>query len=133
MAAEVQAPQDVIIERWLGYPKQKRNVIHKRAQSQVNAQPAPRNVIIDWETNGRVERVNQNMKFLGVETADPGEYERRFGHELVDSHRLPSDIVNKLEVPQGKFLFTQKSLIPNIIGAYFYYFKVKFSLRIMLT
>ncbi len=103
MAAEVQAPQDVVIERWLGYPKQKRNVIHKRAQSQAPAQ-APKNVIIDWETTGRVDRVTQKMNFLGVDSADPLEYERRYGSELVDSHRLPADIVNKLEVPQGEYL-----------------------------
>lgn len=104
MAAEVQKPQDLIIERWLGFPKQKRNVVHKRAQSQVSTQPAPRNVIIDWETTGHVGRVEQKMNFLGVETADPAEYERRHGNELVTSDRLPSDIVNKLQVPNGEYL-----------------------------
>jgi hypothetical protein len=104
MAAEVQAPQDVVIERWLGYPKQKRNVVHKRAQSQAPIQ-APKNVIIDWETSGRVDRVTQKMNFLGIENGvDPVEYERRYASDLVDAHRLPADIVNKIEVPHGEYL-----------------------------
>ena len=113
MAAEVQAPADVVIERWLGYPKQKRTVVHKRAQSQVNRPPTPKNLIIDWETTGHVDRVNQRMNFLGIDTMDPRDYERRYGHELVDSHRLPGDIVNKLEVPNGEYLAASNNIDLN--------------------
>ena len=105
MAAAAQAPQDIIIERWLGYPKQRRNIIHQRSTGALHSQAAPKNVIIDWETTGHTDRVNQKYHFLGVETADPLEYERRHGHELVETHKLPS-FVNELnaKIPSGEVL-----------------------------
>jgi hypothetical protein len=105
MAAAAQAPQDIIIERWLGYQKQRRNVVHQRSQSTVSSAAAAKNVIIDWETTGRAENVNQKYNFLGVETADPNDYERRYGSELVETNRLPP-FVNELnsKIPTGEVL-----------------------------
>ena len=110
MAAAAQAPQDIIIERWLGYPKLRRNVIHQKGSSTLHTQSAPKNVIIDWETTGHTDRVNQKYHFLGVETADPLEYERRHGHELVDTHKLPS-FVSELnsKIPSGEILASNVS------------------------
>jgi len=44
--------QDIIVERWLSYPRQKRNIIYdKHSQSQENVTyKKPQNIIIDWET-----------------------------------------------------------------------------------
>ncbi len=46
---------DVIVERWLSYPRQKRNIVYdKHAHSQENlAYKKPQNIIIDWETTSR--------------------------------------------------------------------------------
>lgn len=42
-----QKPQDIIIERWLGYKRRIRNVQFKPAPALVTA-PAPKNVLIKW-------------------------------------------------------------------------------------
>ena len=94
----------------LGYPKQRRNVVHQRSTNTVSSQAAVKNVIIDWETTGQADRVQQKYNFLGVETADPIEYERRHGHELVETHRLPP-FVNELntKIPSGEVLASNVS------------------------
>lgn len=110
MAAAAQAPQDIIIERWLGYPKQRRNVIHQRSSATAVHQTAPKNVIIDWETTGHADRVQQKYNFLGVETADPIEYERRHAHELVETHKLPSFVAElNSKIPSGEVLASNVS------------------------
>ena len=101
----MQAPQDIIIERWLSYPKQKRNIVHQKSMSSLHAHPTLKNLIIDWETVPNAERLNQKLHFLGVESADPQEFMRRYGNELVDTHKLPS-FVNELssKIPNGEVL-----------------------------
>lgn len=117
MAAAAALPQDIIIERWLGYNKQKRNIVHQRAASQHTAAAATKNVLIDWETQGNAE-VRQKYHFLGVETADPYDYERRHGHELVETNRLPhyvNDLMRETKLPSGEQLAANVSHVEYIL------------------
>lgn len=115
MAAAAPLPQDIVIERWLGFPRQKRNVIHQKAVSTLSAPPPPKNVIIDWEAQDHVE-MRQQYHFLGVETADPVEYARVHSRELVETNRLPP-FVNELntKIPNGEQLAANVSQIDFIL------------------
>ena len=100
--------QEIIVERWLSYPKQKRNIIHQKSASTTSvSHPHTKNIIIDWETvnTQTTDFKNQKVNFLGVETADPNEFVRRYGNELVETHKLPS-FVNELtaNIPNGEVL-----------------------------
>jgi hypothetical protein len=111
IGGSIQAPQDIIIERWLSYPKQKRNIIHQKSANTLSA-PPPKNIIIDWETvqTHTTDVKNQKLNFLGVETADPNEFIRRYGNELIDSNKLPS-FVSELttKLPNGEVLASNVS------------------------
>lgn len=99
-------PQDVIVERWLGYPRQRRNIIYEKStHQQQSTYKAPQNIIIDWETTGHAvdTNINKQIKFLGVETADPIEYTHLHSTELIDSHKLPQ-LVNEYKTPQEEVL-----------------------------
>lgn len=100
-------PQEVIVERWLGYPRQKRNIIYEKSQSHESVTyQKPQNIIIDWETTGHANidtNLNKQVKFLGVETADPIEYTNHYSNELIDSHKLPH-LVNEYKTPQEEVL-----------------------------
>lgn len=103
-----QAAQDIIVERWLSYPKQKRNIIHQKSASSTSvSHPPPKNIIIDWETvhTQTTDVKNQKLNFLGVETADPNEFIRRYGSELIETNKLPS-FVNEIstKLPNGEVL-----------------------------
>ena len=115
MAAAAPLPQDIVIERWLGFPAQKRNVVHQQAAVQLQSLPTPKNVVIDWEGKDSTE-VRQKYHFLGVETADPLEYERRHGHELVETNRLPA-FVSELntKIPSGEVLASNVSQVEFIL------------------
>ena len=66
----------------------------------------PKNIIIDWETVHQSTDVkNQKLNFLGIETANPSEFVRRYGNELIDTHKLPS-FINELtsKIPNGEVL-----------------------------
>ena len=56
MPSSTTTPQDVIVERWLSYPQQKRNIVYEKAtQSHENlAYKVPQNYIIDWETTSHI-------------------------------------------------------------------------------
>jgi hypothetical protein len=116
MAAAAPLPQDVIIERWLAYPRQKRQVVHQKAASVVKALPAPKNVLIDWESHDQTQ-IRQQYHFLGVENENPVEYERRHGHELVETNRLPA-FVNELntKIPQGEVLAANVSQLEFVLS-----------------
>ena len=105
MPAASTTPQDVIVERWLGYPRQRRNIIYEKSSHQQSTYKAPQNIIIDWETTGHVTdtNINKQIKFLGVETADPIEYTNLHSNELIDSHKLPQ-LVNEYKTPQEEVL-----------------------------
>lgn len=111
MAAAAPLPQDVVIERWLAYPRQKRQVVHQKAKTTLQALPAPKNVLIDWESQDQTQ-VRQQYHFLGVESENPIEYERRHGHELVETNRLPA-FVNELntKLPPGETLAANVSQV----------------------
>jgi hypothetical protein len=72
-------PRPVIIERWLPYNKQKRQVIHEKAKP---LEPSPRvkNTIIEWRPP-EVEIV-QHVKKLGVQQTDPQRYHTEHGDKL---------------------------------------------------
>ena len=89
MPAAAPLPQDVTIERWLGYPRQQRRVIHKPAPV-LQTVPTPKNLLIDWNATNNT-RVHQKLNFLGIEQADPESYERKYGSELTETHRLPKE------------------------------------------
>jgi hypothetical protein len=79
-------PQNVILEKWLPYQKQKRRVVFEPAQGQQAENP--RNLIIEWEApEVEVEKV---CKDLGVVNADPEEYIRQYGNELKDACDMPA-------------------------------------------
>lgn len=111
MAAAAPLPQDVVIERWLAYPRQKRQVVHQKAKTTLQPLPAPKNVLIDWESQDQTQ-VRQQYHFLGVESENPIEYERRHGHELVETNRLPA-FVNELntKLPPGETLAANVSQV----------------------
>ena len=192
---ENEPPHEIIIERWLAYPKQQRKVIFEKPggaqgdyqmvteadddtlksqlkrlgmseadlqridwesfdantldpntkrniiyQSAPSIQPAltPRNIFIDWEydasnvhyaeepidagntyvssdrrSNGESRSVTYeqyakslvnlngaNVKFLGVEEADPHEYVRKHAAELIEPSKMP-DYFKAIQVPEG--------------------------------
>ena len=98
-------PQDVIIERWLDYPAQKRRVTYEKPATNLRALPTPENLLINWEAKDET-KTRQRVDFLGVESADPDEYERRFHSELVESDRLPNTFAREIsaQVPHGEQL-----------------------------
>ena len=73
-------PQQIFIEKWMPFKKQKRRVIFQKAEADCIL-PNPRNLIIQWD-QPEVE-VKRNYKKLGIERADPEEYVRRHGHDLL--------------------------------------------------
>ena len=93
-------PQDVIIERWLGYDRRTRNVVFRPA-APIAPLPAPKNVLIEWEP---IEAdVCKKYNFLGVECADPASYAAQHGGTLVDGRQLPAD-ADHFQVPNGEKL-----------------------------
>ena len=109
------ASQSVLIERWLGYPAQTRNVVYQQS-AKLNPLPAPKNVFIEWEAENVDVATKQQFNFLGVEEADPYEYERRYHTELVESHRLP-DYVSEIKVPSGEVLAVHRKMEkPQLVG-----------------
>jgi hypothetical protein len=72
-------PRPVIIERWLPYHKQKRQVIHEKAKP-LEPPSRVKNTIIEWRPP-EVEVVKQVKKF-GVTQADPQRYYTQYGDKL---------------------------------------------------
>lgn len=72
-------PRPVIIERWLPYNRQKRQVIHEKAKP-LEPMSRVKNTIIEWRPP-EVEVVKQ-VKQLGVSQADPQRYYTQHGDQL---------------------------------------------------
>lgn len=97
-------PQAVVVERWLPFKEQKRRVIYNRPTQPDPVVIKPRNVIIQWEAP-RVN-VRQEVKYLGVDRANPAEYVQRYGQELKKAQELP-EIVRRLPNPEGIVLASE--------------------------
>ena len=97
------APADVYVERWLGYSKQKRNVVHEKP-APITKLTSPNNVSIEWDARDRTQTV-QHFNVLGVQSMDPVEYERHHNTELIEPNRLPVYVnETNLKVPSGEVL-----------------------------
>jgi hypothetical protein len=96
MPAAAPLPQDIIIERWLGYPRQKRRVTHIKPVGAPRSASVPRNVLIDWSSTNNT-KIRQRYNFLGIESATAEEYERRFGRELLEPSRIPIPFPSELD------------------------------------
>ena len=109
MPAAAPLPQDVVVERWLGYPKQKRRVTYQKPAQNVQSAPTPKNILVDWEATNST-RIRQKFNFLGIESADAEEYERRFGRDLLETSRLPA-YANELnsKLPHDEVLATNQT------------------------
>lgn len=92
-------PQPVIIERWLPYEKQKRKVVYEKStKSRAVSEERPKNLIVQWDS----PHVNYktSINWLGIESADPEEYKRRYGTSLVRTEELPQ-FVKDIEKEAG--------------------------------
>ena len=111
MPAAAPLPQDVFVERWLGYPRQNRRVIHQKAQP-VQLAPTPKNLLVDWNATNNT-RVHQKFNYLGVENANPELYEKHYGSELIPTNMLPRE-ANELNahIPSDEVLAVNQSPTP---------------------
>ena len=106
-------PAEIVVERWLDYPKRHRNVIFQPG-AKVAPQPTPRNSVIQWE-KPQIE-VKRNFRYLGVEEADPNEYMSKYGQELVSANDLP-ELVSEFKVPEGEELAASANYtLPTLVG-----------------
>ena len=101
LAAGPAKPQDLIIERWLGYARRTRNVNFHPAAPLAAQATVEKNVLIEWEA-ADVD-VRTEFKFLGVSQADPSSYVAQHGATLVDASRLPREAA-QFTVPAGETL-----------------------------
>jgi len=101
LAPQPAGPQDLIIERWLGYGRRTRNVNFIPAAGPGPAPHVEKNVLIEWEA-ADVD-IRTEFKFLGVQEADPRSYASQFGATLVDASRLPREAAH-FTVPAGAVL-----------------------------
>ena len=69
----------MIIERWLPYHRQKRQVVHEKAKP-LEPRSRIKNTIIEWRPP-EVEVV-KHVKKLGVQQADPQRYYTQYGDKL---------------------------------------------------
>ena len=72
-------PRPVIIERWLPYHRQKRQVVHEKAKP-LEPRSRIKNTIIEWRPP-EVEVV-KHVKKLGIQQADPQRYYTQYGDKL---------------------------------------------------
>ena len=99
-------PQDIIIERWLSYPKQNRKVIYQPNIVEENTlkyktQP---NLIIDWIS----ESLNKKIKFQGIEIVDPNEYASKYANELIGSDHF-CGLIDDYEIPDNEILASHQN------------------------
>jgi hypothetical protein len=80
-------PQPVLIEKWLPYEKQKRRVIYQPPSFVAGPPEKPKNVIVQWHMPNSI--VKKNVRYLGVENADPKEYQAKYGSSLKETNELP--------------------------------------------
>ena len=108
-------PQDIIIERWLGYQRRTRNVVFQPA-APLAPLPAEKNVLIEWESPD--VNIRQEFHFLGVQQADPVAYVSQHGSSLVDASRLPREAAH-FQAPAGTVLAVNSNSneVPLLRGA----------------
>jgi len=75
-------PQDIIIEKWLPYEIQKRNVVFRKSEQSLHAQGPVNNLIIQW--NHADPLIENDIKYETVE-ADPSFYLNKYGGALKDA------------------------------------------------
>lgn len=73
-------PQQIFLEKWLPFKQQKRRVVFQPAEPDC-VLPSPRNLVIQWDAP-EVE-ITREYKNLGTHLANPDEYVRRYGSELL--------------------------------------------------
>ena len=107
-------PQDIIVERWLGYQRRSRNVNFVPAAPIIPA-PAPKNVLIQWDSPD--VDVRQAYHFLGVQQADPVAYAAA-NPILADASQLPKEVA-QFATPAGETLAVNSNsdMIPALTGA----------------
>jgi hypothetical protein len=108
-------PQDIIVERWLGYQRRTRNVNFRPAPALIPA-PAPKNVLIQWDSPD--VDVRQAFHFLGVQTVCPVAYAAQHGASLADASQLPREVA-QFATPAGETLAVNSNsdMIPALTGA----------------
>jgi hypothetical protein len=107
-------PQDIIIERWLGYTRRTRNVQFKPAPP-IKPAPPPKNILIQWDSPS--VSVSQNFNYLGVQIVDPKLYELKYGKNLCDASELPKE-ADHFKTPPGQVLAVKSNSneTPELIG-----------------
>ena len=107
-------PQDIIIERWLGYQRRTRNVNFQPAAALIPA-AAPKNVLIQWDSPD--VDVRQAFHFLGVQQADPAAYLAQHGALLSDASQLPKEVA-QFATPEGETLAVNSNSdqLPALVG-----------------
>jgi hypothetical protein len=115
LAPQPAKPQDIIIERWLGYARRTRNVVFNPSAPIATAH-GEKNVLIEWEAPDVDMR--QEFKFLGVQEADPRQYAATHGATLVDATRLPREAA-QFTTPAGAVLAVNSNAdeVPLLRGA----------------
>ena len=116
LAPQPARPQDIIIERWLGYARRTRNVVFHPAAPAALAAAPEKNVLIEWDAPDVDMR--QEFKFLGVVEADPRSYASQYGNSLVDASRLPREAA-QFATPAGLVLAVDSNPneVPILRGA----------------
>ena len=102
-------PQDIIVERWLGYQRRTRNV-NFRPAAPIVPLSTPKNILIQWESP-QVD-VRQDFQYVGVRHADP----RQYLHNVEASH-LPVE-ARHFQVPAGERLAVDvdSQELPMLVG-----------------
>lgn len=80
-------PQPVVIEKWLPYEKQKRKVVYQEASIKAGPVDPVKNIIIQWQAPNTV--IKKEIRYTGVDNADPVEYVAKHGNKLKDSVDIP--------------------------------------------
>jgi hypothetical protein len=96
-------PQEIILERWLSYPKQKPNIVFQPCQKeeQMPLYKTPQNIIIDWDFSEISKtKLDSNIEY-SIQTADPNDYNQKYLNEFIDSN-LIDNLISKYEVPTNE-------------------------------
>lgn len=80
-------PQAVVIEKWLPFDQQSRNVKFIRAQ-QTSQWPSEKNLVIEWDSARAV--VNKQLHNLGTVQCDTEEYRRQYQNTLLSNSQMIS-------------------------------------------
>ncbi len=64
--------------------------------------PSQKNIILNWEKRNCAE-IKTNIKNLGVESADPNEYAKKYGPTLISAVELP-EIASQAKTEHGYLL-----------------------------